>query len=550
MEDGKQAQKLYFSACKSQVPRLLSQLNREPFTKNYGSFDRPFWLHRTADFSSNIKQIGFHSLALLWNYDDDENSYYKNEKILQWAFAGIRYCLELQKKDGSFDEWYPNERGWAGPTAYILHALCDSYKILSHKMSNSLKDECIGSIKKSAQLLANGWEPDVLSNHIAIALLALYETYEILEDVNILSDYNKLFKVFEDHNSPEGWGLEYDGADIGYQTATLSFLSRIHKINSCEKIKLFAGKSFQFLSYFYYPDGSFSNRFGSRQTSVSFVLAAEYWAQKIEIAGRIALAQRRSLATNNMILPEQHEDHYLFYRMPEFLEASAQAQTINKNSTNKLLPWEKDSFSHYFSEAKIYIKNTSQYYFCANLGRGGTFQLYNKDTEKNVYDSGWTILLESSEVYTSSIINESRQITVEESHITVSGSAQQVRDPSFTPYTMLLFRCFMMLFGRNEILSRKIKSFIRKVLMFGKSKKPLSFERSFSLNNTITVHDKIFVKAASVKTLRIGGNFENRMVPQSRYFQKFDLEKHDNYFSAKQFKEKSQNHCFEFRREL
>jgi len=49
-----------------QVPRLLSLLDRNRFSKTYGSFDRQFWHYKTVDFSGGRYQEAALTLALLY----------------------------------------------------------------------------------------------------------------------------------------------------------------------------------------------------------------------------------------------------------------------------------------------------------------------------------------------------------------------------------------------------------------------------------------------------------------------------------------------------
>ncbi len=52
------------------LPRLLSLLDRDPFSPTFGCFDRPFWHYKTCtDFPSAIYQQGLLPLVLLYKHD-------------------------------------------------------------------------------------------------------------------------------------------------------------------------------------------------------------------------------------------------------------------------------------------------------------------------------------------------------------------------------------------------------------------------------------------------------------------------------------------------
>ena len=129
------------------APRVITQIDRDPNSKTYGSCDRNFWHLKTRDFSSAILQQSGLVLALLYSNDFEGNVYYKNENIKEWAVATVYYWAKVQLKDGSFNEYYPHEHGFP-PTAFSLFSACEIYKKLK------LKDEMLVSkMAKTAHYL-------------------------------------------------------------------------------------------------------------------------------------------------------------------------------------------------------------------------------------------------------------------------------------------------------------------------------------------------------------------------------------------------------------
>src|SRR3989344_966547 len=89
-----------------QVPRLLGQLNRNPSSRSYGSFDRAYWHYRTNDISSCRYQEAVYTLALLYCSKFEGNKYYKDTQVLKWIQSALTFTTSIQHKNGSFDEWY------------------------------------------------------------------------------------------------------------------------------------------------------------------------------------------------------------------------------------------------------------------------------------------------------------------------------------------------------------------------------------------------------------------------------------------------------------
>ena len=250
----------YLTIVLNSLPRLLALQNRCPVDTHYGCFDKNFWHFKVSDFPNAAAQMGSEVLARLWEWPIEGNPYYRNAHIGQWAKHGLLYLVQIQKKGGAFDEWYPNERGWAGPTGYVLHSLVSGYKILSKQNQWSKEEELRikKAICKAAKHLGRRDEGHILSNHFAVTMMALYDAWEIIQEDWILDAYTLVWKQLKKYLCyKEGWGLEYDGVDLGYNLAILSFLGRIHARNGDKDIETYCHESCKFLSYFCYPDRKF-----------------------------------------------------------------------------------------------------------------------------------------------------------------------------------------------------------------------------------------------------------------------------------------------------
>src|SRR3989344_242028 len=112
----------FLASTLDQIPRLLGQLNRNPGSVSYGSFDRAYWHYRTNDISCCRYQEAVYTLALLYCSNFAGNSYYHNDQILNWVQASLQFTVGRQRPNGSFDEWYLNEGSYVG-TAFLAAAL-------------------------------------------------------------------------------------------------------------------------------------------------------------------------------------------------------------------------------------------------------------------------------------------------------------------------------------------------------------------------------------------------------------------------------------------
>ncbi len=540
---------VYLEVSLSQIPRVLSLQDRGLFSKTYGSFHRSHWLHRTADFPSAISQMGAQILALVWKHPFGGTPYHRNPKILEWSLAGIRYWMRLQHRDGSFDEWYPNERGWAGPTGYLLHAMADSYLALQEVFPEKNRKEFIGAVRRAGRFLADYHEEFVLANHHALALLAIYESFLITQDPSLLQGFEKKWVEFQKICDPEGWSLEYDGADIGYLSGTVSFLSRLYRHRPEGRIEEIIRRGIEFTSFFLYPDGFFGGTVGSRQTSHFYPFGYEFWSRKNPLAARMAQEGLRHLSEGKLVPPAAQEDHYALYRVAEHLEAYLAYQ--DRPDRLPPLPWEGEDFKSFFPGAGILIRKKGRSYTVLNLKRGGVLKAFDVENRRLVLnDSGWIGRLKNGRAVTSQWNDPEYRIAVEADRMRVAGHGHRVVMKTFNPWTMILFRLGLIVLGWHPLLATRIKAWIRRLLMVGVRRTPVWFERTVSFSDqAVTIQDDFRLRnGVQVDQVLIGDEFSVRYVPQSRYFQSFELEAQGRHLTSSEIERLNREHLISITR--
>src|SRR5262249_39072936 len=157
-----------------------------------------------------------------------------------------------QHKDGSFDEFYPYERGWVGPSAFTCFTAIEAFKLLRAEIPADISARVQTAIHQAARFIARGEsEEDHLANHHAMACLAVWKAYELTNDPWLKEHYEQLWRNFLSyHNANEGWSREYDGVDPGYLSATVSFLGKVYQTNPDPQILSILKESVEFCSYF------------------------------------------------------------------------------------------------------------------------------------------------------------------------------------------------------------------------------------------------------------------------------------------------------------
>lgn len=530
MNENSELRKIYAKKAISQVNRLLGLQDRNSLSPTYGCFHRDYWLYKTSDFPDAIRQFGVHTLALVYKYAFPDNIYIGNPKIREWAVAGLTFWAKIQHKDGSFDEFYPYERGWVGPTAFTTFTSIESYKILKDEIPKDICTKILSAIHRAAHFIARGeYEKDDLANHHAMACLALWKAYELLSDNALKTAFGKAWKIFLSyHNNEEGWSREYDGIDPGYLSATVSFLGKIYQSNPDPQILDVLRRSVESCSYFIYPDGFYGGSLGSRNTMHLYPHGFEILAKEMPLAAKIAEAGLHALAKGKLVPPEIMSDRYVFYRVPEFLQAYLDYSP--RPVELPLLPYEQKSFVRYIPEAKIFIAAHNKRYIIANLAKGGVVKIFDSEKKEILLnDCGIIGRLHNGEVVTSQWIDPiySSYINKENMNWEIRGYMHKVSSNKLlTPLKNILFRIALLTLGWNSHFSHLLKGKIRKALILGCRMVPIKFTRTFSFDNNryIYLTNEISIEGdITFQTLAVGGEFSVRYVPQSRYFQSQEL---------------------------
>jgi hypothetical protein len=517
---------VYAEKAVSQIARLLGNQDRNPFSPTYGCFHRDYWLDKTSDFPDAVRQFGVHSLALVYKHDFPGNIYKGKKKILDWAIAGLRYWVTLQHLDGSFDEFYPYERGWVGPSAFTTFTSVEAFQLLREEIPAAVAAEILGAVERAAQFIISAKaEEDHLANHHAMACLAVWKAYEVLQKPTLMDGFEKLFKGFQEyHNAQEGWSREYDGVDPGYLSATVSFFAKVYKNNPDPRILEILKQSVEFSSYFVYPNGFYAGSMGSRNTLHFYCHGYEVMAGQIPQAAAIAHKMLQGLAEDKLVPPEIMSDRYVFYRVPEFLQAYL--DYTPRPVSLPQLPYERDEFVRYFPQSRIFIAVQGDHYVLSNLAKGGVVKVFDRRRGRLlINDCGVIGQLEDGRTVTSQWVDPEFQCSGDEKGCSVTGSLHMVpSNKLFSLFKNLLFRSALLVLGPVPAFSHWLKGAIRRSLMLGRRPVPVVFRRQFDLSSMTLVTEISAQEGTRVKALSVGDEFFVRYVPQSRYFQSQELD--------------------------
>ena len=183
----------------------------------------------------------------------------------------------ITKKDGSMEEAFPNEGSYC-VTALVAYDLLCTIELLNTKVNKKTILKWKNIISPLIIFLKKHQENHAfISNHLATAAAALLRWYKIDNDREALAKSKEIINKIISKQSKEGWYLEYEGFDPGYQSLCTYYLSDIYQNYKSKKLEKSLVSSINFIKYFVHPDGSFGGAYGSRSTRIFILLDSYYY---------------------------------------------------------------------------------------------------------------------------------------------------------------------------------------------------------------------------------------------------------------------------------
>ncbi|NER20177.1 MAG: hypothetical protein F6J96_05500 [Symploca sp. SIO1C2] len=533
---------LFAQAALSQIPKILTLLDRNPHSPTYGCFDRNFWHYKIIDFPSGMAQEFVLPLALAYDTDVPDNAFYRQPVIRQWVEAGILYAAHSSHGDGSCDDYFPFERA-GGAAAFSLLACLDSYQLLGINNNYALQ-----FLVKRANWLASHHESGRLTNHQALIVLCL----EILSKLLNTSQWDtakaqRLERIL-DWQSSEGWFQEYEGCDPGYHTLTISCLARIYQLrqekaedrrqraegreqkaegkeqvfklegnDNCLseldiKIKEALIKAVELAAHFLHPDGSYGGEYSSRNTynffPHGFELVGRWLPEALEISDRFLAGLAQGLA------PCYADDHIIGHHTWNYLLAwrdfVPNRPPISPRPTGRI--WLK--------EAQILIDRRQNLELYLALNKGGVFKLFRQQ-QLVASDTQFSLTVQTGGKVKNAVghLIDNYAIEVGDDEILIQGQLGWAKQQQMTPIKLIILRLTMLTVGR--FFPNLIRKLLQKMLITGKNKAPFDFQRRLCWeNDQLVVRDQLTSQSwSNVKNAGIGGDQTSIYVVMSRTFQ-------------------------------
>ena len=510
-----------------QIPRILSHLNRDPTSKTYGCADRLYWQWKFIDFPCARYQEVCLPLAFIYTYDDKNNIYYKSEKIKECYKAAFQFWIDIRHKNGSYDEAYPGENSFVA-TGFTLFYISESFMLMDNYLSDDEKSIFLQGMKTAGNWLLNKTETHAfISNHRLGTAAGLYNLYELTNNAKFRQKSEELITTVLKNQSREGWYKEYEGADPGYLTQGIYYMTIVSYRSKRSSYRNSLNKAVDFLSYFIHPDGTLGGEYGSRNTQFVFpggiaisagwntiapVILKQFF-HGLSIGNQSGL---KSLDVNNLIPVLSSYCHSLLL---------GDLQSVNEAGASfKLLPCFRQE-NKFFKDAGLGVYGTQKYYCIYSIFKGGVIKIYDILNKKLKYQDCGFYYKRKGTIFVTQIYNRKNKYEIKQNEVSLEACFFKKFESFLSPLKLILLRFLSYATSKSIRLSHLLKKLIVSILIRTKKRAPGKLLREIEFYD-----DKIMIKSQLVEMpegiiVYSGGQYTAIHMGSSQYFEKEDLYK-------------------------
>ena len=477
-----------------EIPRLLSYLDREPYSQTYGSFDRFYWAWNAIEFSNADLQKFTLPLAFVSRLDVPDNPFFEDERLLTWIDAAVLFCCTSQSKQGGFNQWLPNDNSIVS-AGFVIHDLILVAELLDSILPHSTIVKLRGTALKAANLLCRFEEKHGFnSNHMLACASALYDISSWLE-----GDYctryreraNDIIEKVISRQAKSGAFLEYFGGDPGYQTLAIAFLASCYRHNPDNPTILVAlRRAIDFSTYFLSPISGNGGFYGSRGTRLLYPSGFEI-AAKHNLRPEAAALVRTIIERQLCITPRNTDIINLIPLLSDYTRAYLQSSPrVSFSPKQLLLPdlfcTETTLFSLQKGADRIrgrlnggMITIESAHRGCVIYSSAG-YVLESAGTQKH---SGFSGVLDG-------------EWNRESNRMRFMSCFQKPNNIRMTPWKMLILKFSFNLFGNSMHINLLMKRMLGRLLLFNRPYLNVFLNREIILHDThLTIVDTITNKS-------------------------------------------------------
>lgn len=521
---------IYISESERAARQAFSQWQREPASPSFGCFDRQYWGWKKKDFADATLQA---AITLCLSYAARHNQT-KDLPALLEGYVG--YLERIQHADGSFDQAYPFERA-PGVVHDLLTPFIKLWQSPHLDPIPAVRDRLEKVIRKSvAYALTSDEKHGEIANHFAHyawELINYGKTFGHAEAQAYGERY--LERTLALFNEEEGWFREYDGADAGYQTRLLSFLTRIAALTGNEPLWAVCEKAATFFDAMLMPNNSLHPMLGVRSTALIYPSGFERLAARN--AAFAPLAERVYSGWVTGVTPRPADvDFENGIRIAEDAFEAAAIREARLGGQPSVIP--QPAFRDFdLPEAGLYRRTllagesaTRTVLFAAKLG--GVVVAYDRrpDGWHLVWeDSGYLLLLSDDTRWLVRRAGAGKADIIAGDTLGAEATFEQALHEDLTPFKLLVLRTLNLTLLRSQWIGDLFKKIVVRRLISGHKSFPIVLKRKVTIRDLgVTVTDRLVAdpglagRLDGARLYRCRRTIGNHMA-SSRYYQPDDF---------------------------
>ncbi len=505
------------------LPRLLSMVDRNSCSPTYGCFDRGYWHYRTLiDYAAPLHQENALTLIIVAQQAPEAPG--ANE-LRALAGAALAFWCGLQRRDGSFDEFYPNERSFVA-TAFTAYALSETLLHLGTAVDAPLRRQVIDTLARAGHWLGRHQDV-VVVNHTAGAIAALQNIHRLSGDAVFAQYRERKLEELLAHQHAEGWFYEYGGADPAYLGLAVDYLAKDYRHSRDERVGGALHRALDFMVFFLHPDGSFGGEYGSRNAKYLMPHGLEIMAAQSRSARLLRGALHRALARGTVVSPGLMDDRYTGFFLTKYAEAWAEQSEVPETDGEYAAP---QSGTRLFPGAGLAVTSGPAAFTVLGLSKHGVTKCFTQGPEARALysDAGYFANLADGVVATSQWLDlgVSHRVIEGPDRLEIELEYHLVRMNTALPLVKLLapFRLFLHTFGWHSGLMEWFGNWVKRRMIQAQRPLPLRVRRQLVVDeNQLEVKDELLLERGPRVVRLVRSPLAGALhVASSRYWQPAD----------------------------
>ena len=506
----------YLQQVHRNLPRVLSAYETDSSSPFYGAGDRFFWAWKLIDFPNGSFQAAACGLALLHAHDMLPNEV-GPESIKRRILSMFDATERITAPNGSLCEALPHESSFC-VTALVAADLLTAVEAMGDALTSAQRARCIEVVRPLCAFLEEADEGHgLISNHLATATQALVLWAHVGEGQSLSRARLFLDRILQAQSS-EGWFVEYDGADPGYQTWLTTALADVHRRQPNWNLREPLERSLEFLSHFMHPDGSFGGIYGSRATRFCLPGGLEMLKPEIPQAASLCARLRQSVAEHRVVSLDAADSPNLAVFFNDYCKAAVHAR--DEIPAGPELPCDAPPFRREFKEAGLCIDRGESHYSVVSLYKGGAHVHWSQQHGRRS-DPGFVGTTVRGQLVSTQLHDADANVSFEGETLVLDSPLRRVRRASPDPFKFMVLRLLSVSVFRSRRLGDWVKQGLARYLITGRSKPCGRVVRRITLGAACRVADDLSA-AGNVTPLDHAEDFVAIHMASRGYWQRSD----------------------------